>query len=402
MKRIVLFLATNLAVVARAVGRAEAVRARPGAGGARTPVRPAARRISLVVGFTGAIISLLMSKSIAKWIDRRAGDRHAGQRRRGMAARDRAQARARRPASAMPEVAIYEGEPNAFATGAFKNSALVAVSTGLLQSMNQEEVEAVLGHELSHVANGDMVTLTLIQGVVNTFVIFLVAHRRLDRRSHRVPHRARHRARLLHHRDRLPDRVRHPRVDDRRVVLAPARVPRRRRQRAAPRPPQPMIHALRAPRRPRGRPAARRRCRRSASPGGGGMMALFAIASADRGTHRGAARSGATDARRSLAQLTHACATRSRCRTRRASGPTCAARTAQSSCSTTKRPRARRSRSSFPILVQMEQYAGGKRTRVIRILEDEDDWRAGAHGRSDGVRRSDGPRAQREHRQARP
>ena len=72
----------------------------------------------------------------------------------------------------MPEVAIYEGAPNAFATGAFKNSALVAVSTGLLQSMNKEEVEAVLGHEIAHVANGDMVTLTLIQGVVNTFVVF--------------------------------------------------------------------------------------------------------------------------------------------------------------------------------------------------------------------------------------
>ena len=73
----------------------------------------------------------------------------------------------------MPDVAIYEGEPNAFATGAFKNSALVAVSTGLLQSMSQDEVEAVLGHEVAHVANGDMVTLTLIQGVLNTFVIFL-------------------------------------------------------------------------------------------------------------------------------------------------------------------------------------------------------------------------------------
>jgi heat shock protein HtpX len=72
-----------------------------------------------------------------------------------------------------PEVAIYEGEPNAFATGAFRNSSLVAVSTGLLQSMGREEVEAVLGHEIGHVANGDMVTLTLIQGVVNTFVIFL-------------------------------------------------------------------------------------------------------------------------------------------------------------------------------------------------------------------------------------
>lgn len=73
----------------------------------------------------------------------------------------------------MPEVAVYDGEPNAFATGAFKNSALVAVSTGLLQGMNRDEVEAVLGHEVAHIANGDMVTLTLIQGVVNTFVIFL-------------------------------------------------------------------------------------------------------------------------------------------------------------------------------------------------------------------------------------
>jgi heat shock protein HtpX len=73
----------------------------------------------------------------------------------------------------MPEVAVYEGEPNAFATGAFKNSALVAVSTGLLANMNREEVEAVLGHEVAHVANGDMITLTLIQGVVNTFVVFL-------------------------------------------------------------------------------------------------------------------------------------------------------------------------------------------------------------------------------------
>ena len=73
----------------------------------------------------------------------------------------------------MPEVAIFEGAPNAFATGAFKNSALVAVSTGLLQSMSKEEVEAVLGHEVAHVANGDMVTLTLIQGVLNTFVVFL-------------------------------------------------------------------------------------------------------------------------------------------------------------------------------------------------------------------------------------
>jgi heat shock protein HtpX len=80
---------------------------------------------------------------------------------------------AERAGIGMPEVAIYEGDANAFATGAFKNSALVAVSTGLLQSMTREEVEAVLGHEVGHVANGDMVTLTLIQGVVNTFVVFL-------------------------------------------------------------------------------------------------------------------------------------------------------------------------------------------------------------------------------------
>ena len=73
----------------------------------------------------------------------------------------------------MPDVAIYDGEPNAFATGAFKNSALVAVSTGLLQSMTREEVEAVIGHEVAHVANGDMVTMTLIQGVMNTFVVFI-------------------------------------------------------------------------------------------------------------------------------------------------------------------------------------------------------------------------------------
>jgi heat shock protein HtpX len=72
-----------------------------------------------------------------------------------------------------PEVAIYDGPANAFATGAFKDSALVAVSTGLLESMSREEVEAVLGHEVAHVANGDMVTLTLIQGVLNTFVFFL-------------------------------------------------------------------------------------------------------------------------------------------------------------------------------------------------------------------------------------
>jgi heat shock protein HtpX len=125
-----------------------------------------------VMGFGGALISLFLSKTMAKastgaqvindspdathqWIVttvKRFADQAGIQ---------------------MPEVAIYEGAPNAFATGAFKNSALVAVSTGLLQSMNRQEVEAVIGHEVAHVANGDMVTMTLIQGVMNTFVVFL-------------------------------------------------------------------------------------------------------------------------------------------------------------------------------------------------------------------------------------
>ena len=86
----------------------------------------------------------------------------------------RVQQHAQRAGIAMPEVAVYDApEPNAFATGARRNAALVAVSTGLLRGMRREEVDAVLGHEVSHIANGDMVTLTLIQGVVNTFVVFL-------------------------------------------------------------------------------------------------------------------------------------------------------------------------------------------------------------------------------------
>jgi heat shock protein HtpX len=171
MKRIFLFLATNLAVVlvltvvlnVLGVGRAVT-----GAG-----INVGALAVfSLVVGFTGSIISLLMSKPMAKWST---GARVIEQPGNGTEVwlLNTVRALSERAGIAMPEVAVYEGEPNAFATGAFKNSALVAVSTGLLASMNQEEVEAVLGHEISHVANGDMVTLTLIQGVVNTFVVFL-------------------------------------------------------------------------------------------------------------------------------------------------------------------------------------------------------------------------------------
>ena len=171
MKRIFLFLATNLAVmlVLSVVVSVFGLNRYLTAYGINYS---ALMVFSLVVGFTGAIISLLMSKRMAKWTmwltmisqPRNADEAWIVQTVQRLA--DRANI-------GMPEVAIYEGEPNAFATGAFKNSALVAVSTGLLASMTRDEVEAVLGHEVAHIANGDMVTLTLIQGVVNTFVIFL-------------------------------------------------------------------------------------------------------------------------------------------------------------------------------------------------------------------------------------
>ena len=129
-------------------------------------------RLSAIIGFTGAIISLLISKPMAKWqTGAHVITDPANADERWLL--DTVHKLSTRAGIKMPEVAVYEGEPNAFATGAFKNSALVAVSTGLLQTMNHEEVEAVLAHEVAHVANGDMVTMTLIQGVVNTFVVFL-------------------------------------------------------------------------------------------------------------------------------------------------------------------------------------------------------------------------------------
>jgi heat shock protein HtpX len=172
MKRIVLFLATNLAVVLvlsivlRVLGLDRMMAAQSGVGMGPLLV------FSFVVGFTGAIISLLMSKPMAKW-STGAHVIEAPQNEHEAWLVETVRRLATTAGVGMPEVAIYEGAPNAFATGAFRNSALVAVSTGLLQSMNKEEVEAVLGHEIAHVANGDMVTLTLIQGVVNTFVVFL-------------------------------------------------------------------------------------------------------------------------------------------------------------------------------------------------------------------------------------
>jgi heat shock protein HtpX len=125
-----------------------------------------------LIGFGGAFISLLLSKPLAKMST---GARVIEQPANAMEAwlLDTVRQLADKDGLAMPEVAIFEGAPNAFATGAFRNSALVAVSTGLLQTMNKEQVEAVLGHEITHVANGDMVTMALLQGVMNTFVVFL-------------------------------------------------------------------------------------------------------------------------------------------------------------------------------------------------------------------------------------
>ena len=173
MLRIVLFLATNLAVlflaaIAMAVLTALGV------------IPPDAPYISMLIwaalfGFGGSIFSL----AISKWVAKRSTRAHViespsndiEQWLVGTVKRQAEQA-----GIGMPEVAVFDSpDPNAFATGMFRNSALVAVSTGLLRLMNKQEVEAVLGHEISHVANGDMVTLTLLQGVLNTFVIF-VAH----------------------------------------------------------------------------------------------------------------------------------------------------------------------------------------------------------------------------------
>jgi heat shock protein HtpX len=171
MKRIVLFLATNIAVVLLLSIVLSVF-------GLDRYINEAGINVgvllinSMVVGFGGAIFSLLISKMAAKWsTGARVIDNPQSANELWLVAT--VQRLAEKAGVAMPEVAIYEGEPNAFATGAFKNSALVAVSTGLLQSMSKEEIEGVLGHEMAHVANGDMVTLTLIQGVVNTFVFFL-------------------------------------------------------------------------------------------------------------------------------------------------------------------------------------------------------------------------------------
>jgi heat shock protein HtpX len=172
MKRIFLFLVTNLAVMlvlsvaARLLGLDQYLAARGGDLGGLLAV-------AALFGFGGSFISLAISKWMAK---RSMGVRviaqPANDRERWLV--DRVRAHAEQAKIGMPEVGIFESpQPNAFATGARRDAALVAVSTGLLDRMQPNEVDAVLGHEISHVANGDMVTLTLIQGVVNTFVFFL-------------------------------------------------------------------------------------------------------------------------------------------------------------------------------------------------------------------------------------
>jgi len=177
MKRIMLFLVTNFAVmlvmmvVFHVVCHLMGID--PNAAFSRSGLNLESLAVfSLVYGMTGGFISLLLSKTIAKFTTKaQVIDGTEGEAERWLV--ETVRSLADQANVKMPEVAIYPGEPNAFATGAFKNHALVAVSTGIMQSMTKEELRAVLGHEMSHVANGDMVTMTLVQGVLNACVIFL-------------------------------------------------------------------------------------------------------------------------------------------------------------------------------------------------------------------------------------
>jgi heat shock protein HtpX len=171
MKRIVLFLLTNIAVMlvlsisARLLGVDRFLTGN----GLNMGMLLA---FAALIGFGGSFISLFMSKTMAKWsTGAKVIERPRGADETWLV--ETVTRLATRAGLPKPEVAIYEGDPNAFATGPSKSNSLVAVSTGLMRTMNRQQAEAVLAHEISHVANGDMVTLTLIQGVVNTFVIFL-------------------------------------------------------------------------------------------------------------------------------------------------------------------------------------------------------------------------------------
>lgn len=174
MKRIFLFLATNFAVMALigVVFQLLGIQGILQSNGVDLNLQ-AVMVMSLIVGFSGSVISLFLSKTMAKRsMGVRVIEQPANNAERWLL--ETVYRQAERAGIGRPEVGIFDSpQPNAFATGANKNNALVAVSTGLLNAMSQDEVEAVLGHELSHVANGDMVTMALIQGVVNTFVMFL-------------------------------------------------------------------------------------------------------------------------------------------------------------------------------------------------------------------------------------
>lgn len=171
MKRVVFFLLTNIAVmlVLSVSARILGIDRYLTANGLNMGMLLA---FAALIGFGGSFISLMMSKTIAKWstgaqiIEQPSNLDQAW-------LLDTVGRLAGKAGLPRPEVAVYEGAPNAFATGPSRTNSLVAVSTGLMQGMNRRQVEAVLAHEVAHIANGDMVTLTLIQGVVNTFVIFL-------------------------------------------------------------------------------------------------------------------------------------------------------------------------------------------------------------------------------------
>lgn len=171
MKRVLLFLATNLAIMV-VLGLVTSL-----TGANRFLTANGLNLVTLllfaaIMGFGGSFISLFMSKTMAKW-STGAQVIVSPSNSAEFWLVETVKKHATKAGLPMPEVAIYDGEPNAFATGPSRNNSLVAVSTGLLQIMNKEEAEAVIAHEVAHIANGDMVTLTLIQGVVNTFVFFL-------------------------------------------------------------------------------------------------------------------------------------------------------------------------------------------------------------------------------------
>ena len=172
MKRIFLFVVTNLAIllVLSVTARILGIDRIMGANGLNMG---ALLMFAALFGFGGSLISLAMSK----WIAKKSVGAHVIEQPSNAVEQwlvETVRRQAQQAGIGMPEVAIYDApEINAFATGANRNNALVAVSTGLLNNMSRDEAEAVLGHEVSHVANGDMITLTLIQGVVNTFVIFI-------------------------------------------------------------------------------------------------------------------------------------------------------------------------------------------------------------------------------------